>query len=276
MAAVIVDGKQIARDIVRELAVKVEKMSNKPRIDIFICAPNGAIKSFVARKRRTAKRIGIEFVEHLLENTVTTEEIQEEIEKVIPLSNGIVVQLPMPKHIDTEKLLNNLPTQLDVDVLGDHTFDAFVAGEVDYEPPVAGAVREILQRHDVETGGKDAVMIGRGKLVGLPTEVILDRLGCNVFEINRETPEDVKIQKIKDADIVVSGTGVANLVTPDMIKDNVVLIDAGTSGSKATLAGDIDYACEEKAGLFSRTPGGVGPITVAILFRNLMSGVLSK
>ncbi len=273
MTALIVDGKQIAQDIVSELTKKVNVMQVKPRIDIFVSAPNGAIKSFVVRKRRTASRIGVEFVEHLFEDSATTEEIQKEIEKILPLSHGIVVQLPMPPQIDSEKLINDLPANLDVDVLGDDTFDAFVAGNIDYEPPVAGAVREILQRHNIKTNGKNAVMIGRGKLVGMPTKTILERLGCNVFEINRSTPENLKKEKIKMADIVVSGTGVANLITPNMVKDGVVLIDAGTSGSKATLAGDIDYACEEKASLFSRTPGGVGPITVAILFRNLLLGI---
>ncbi len=272
MTAIIVDGKQIAREIVRELKEKVNITEKKPRIDIFICAPNGAIKSFVARKRRTAKRIGVEFVQHKFSDDATTEEIQNQIDSITNETNGIVVQLPMPAQIDTELLLNNLPKKLDVDVLGDHTFDAFVRGEVQHEPPVAGAVREILERHNVITDGKDTIMIGRGKLVGLPTEVILKRLGCEVFTAEVDTPKELVAQKLQEADIVVSGTGVHNLITPEKVKDGVVLLDAGTSGNKATLAGDISYNCEEKASLFSRTPGGIGPITVAILFRNLIAG----
>lgn len=268
----IVDGKQIARDIVSELKEQVETLPKPPRIDIFICAPNGAIKSFVARKRRTAKRIGVEFVEHKFEDDATTEQVQEAIDSIKEITNGIVVQLPMPNQIDTDKLLNNLPIDLDVDVLGDHTFEAFSAGTVAYEPPVAGAVREILERHNVKTENAKAVMIGKGKLVGMPTAVILERLGCEIFVADKETPQEVADQKILEADIVVSGTGVHNLITPERVKEAVVLLDAGTSGNKATLAGDISYECEDKASLFSRTPGGIGPITVAILFRNLLLG----
>ncbi len=276
MSAIIVDGKQIARDIVKELKEKVDMMQKKPRIDIFICAPNGAIKSFVARKRRTAHKIGVEFLEHKFEDDATTEEIQQQINSIKNKTNGIVVQLPMPTQIDTERLLNNLPKELDVDVLGDHTFDGFVSGEVHYEPPVAGAVREILERHGVKTGGTTAVMLGKGKLVGMPTEVILKKLGSEVFVADKDTTRDLLAEKLAKADIVVSGTGVHNLITPDRVKDGAVLLDAGTSGNKATLAGDISYDCEEKASLFSRTPGGIGPITVAILFRNLLSAPSAK
>lgn len=275
MTATIVDGKQIARDIVDELKQHVEALSKPLRIDIFVCAPNGAIKSFVARKRRTAKRIGVEFVEHKFDEDATTKQIQAGINAVKAETNGIVVQLPMPPQIDTDALLNSLPRGLDVDVLGGHTFEAFVAGEIDYEPPVAGAVREILERHNIKTVGKNAVMIGKGKLVGMPTEVILKRLGCEVFVADKDTLRETLARKLKEADIVVSGTGVHNLITPERVKEGVVLLDAGTSGNKATLAGDISYDCADKAALFSRTPGGIGPITVAILFRNLLLGASS-
>jgi len=267
----IINGKALAKDIARDLRSQIDKLSKKPRIDVFVCAPNGAIKSFVARKRRTAKRIGVEFIQHDFDSASTTEEIQNKIDEIISKTNGIVIQLPMPEHIDSEKLINNLPMDLDVDVLGDETFDAFTQNSILHEPPVAGAIREILERNNIETLNKKAVMIGKGRLVGAPTIVILERLGCEVFAIDIDTPKDVATEKIKEADIVVSGTGVANLITPEKIKDGVVLLDAGTSGNKATLSGDISYDCEEKAVLFSRTPGGIGPITVAILFRNLLS-----
>ena len=275
MTATIVDGKQIARDIAQELGRQVDAMSKPPRIDIFVCAPNGAIKSFVARKRRTAESIGVEFIRHDLPDTATTEDVQGEIDTIKDKTNGIVIQLPMPEHIDTETLLNNLPKNLDVDVLGDHTMQAFKDGEIQYEPPVAGAVREILERHNININDAKTVMIGKGKLVGMPTAIILSNMGANVFMIDKDTPKDIADAKILEADIVVSGTGVSNLVTPERVKEGVVLLDAGTSGNKATLAGDIDYACDEKATLFSRTPGGIGPITVAILFRNLLRSTTS-
>jgi len=271
MSAEIVNGKKIAKDIISELKKQVSNLKKVPRIDIFICAPNGAIKSFVARKRRTARRIGVNFIEHKLDKSASTGEIQKQIDSIAKDTTGIVVQLPMPEHIDTDKILDNLPMHLDVDVLGSHTFAAFSKGEIAYEPPVAGAVREILERAKVKTGSTKAVMIGKGRLVGEPTIIILKRLGAEVFAIDISTPKDIVAEKIKEADIVVSGTGVANLITPEKIKDGVVLLDAGTSGNKATLSGDISYDCEEKAVLFSRTPGGIGPITVAILFRNLLS-----
>ena len=272
----IVKGKKIARDIIREMKAEVENKKLTPRIDIFICAPNGAIESFVARKRRSAKRIGVQFVEHHLHESITTEEIQAQVSALHHKTNGIVIQLPMPEHIDTEKIINALPTTIDVDVLGEKTFTQFIQQQTPFEPPVAGAIREILERHSIETHSKKAVVVGKGKLVGLPTIIVLERLGCHVFAADSDTPTSEVAFHLKEADIIVSGTGVANLITPEKIKDGVVLLDAGTSGNKAVLAGDISYDCEDKATLFSKTPGGIGPITVAILYKNLIRATVQQ
>jgi len=270
----IVPGKKIAKEIINNLKTQFQTTSTPKRLDIFVCEPNGAIKSFVAKKRRIAKSVGVDFKEHYFDATTTTEEIQSTIDTVKHKTSGIVIQLPMPEHIDTTTLLNNLPLHLDVDVLGEHTFQAFQKDEISFEPPVAGAVREILERYTIPTEGAKAVMLGKGRLVGLPTTIILERLGCHVFVADHTTPQSELAYHLARADIICSGTGVANLITPEKIKEGVVLLDAGTSGSKATLTGDISYSCEDKARLFSRTPGGIGPITVAILFKNLVHNTM--
>ena len=271
MTATIVDGRAIAAEILAELKREIQEKGLTPRLDIFIVGKDSAIESFVARKRNSAKEIGVTFTEHRFPEETTQEELITAVKVVIEKTDGIVIQLPLPAHIDTKAALNTIPENLDVDVLTESGYEGFVTQKHDLEPPVGGAMREILERHNVQIAGKKVLVIGKGQLVGQPVIEYFKRQDLqNLFVADKSTTREDFLGYAASADIIVSGTGVAGLIKPEMIKDGVVLLDAGTSGSSKRVLGDITYECEDKASLFSKTPGGIGPITVAVLYKNLL------
>jgi methylenetetrahydrofolate dehydrogenase (NADP+)/methenyltetrahydrofolate cyclohydrolase len=180
--------------------------------------------------------------------------------------DAVIVQLPLPAEFDAQKILDAIPLEKDADVLSSQAYARFEAGG-GLVPPVAGAVMKILTHAGVSVAGKKAVVIGEGRLVGKPVAVALARAGAAVAKVSTSTQS--KDELYRDADIIVAGAGVAHLVTPDLVKEGVVLIDAGTSESNGSIAGDLDPACAAKASVFTPVPGGVGPVAVAILFRNV-------
>lgn len=273
MTAIIADGKAIAASIRDELAQKVALLSVPPTLAIVVVGENQVTNQFVASKKRFAEAIGVVFNETRVPETISQDELIALVHSVSKDADGVVVQLPLPAHIDTPTVLNAIDPEKDVDVLSDAAVEAFENDTTDVEPPVQGAVREILERHHVPVAGAKAVMVGKGRLVGAPTAHYLARAGADVFSVSKETPITERDEKLREADIVVSGAGVAELITPDLIKDGVALVDAGTSGAGRMVVGDIAHNCEQKASVFSKTPGGVGPITVAILFTNLLKTV---
>jgi 5,10-methylene-tetrahydrofolate dehydrogenase/methenyl tetrahydrofolate cyclohydrolase len=166
----------------------------------------------------------------------------------------VLVQLPHPQ---ADALLAQIPPDKDVDALG-------LAPKV--LAPVAGAVKEILARSDIEVRGKKAIVVGEGRLVGKPISRMLRDMGAEVSVV---TLEQGSLAELKDADIVVSGAGSPHLIQPEMLKPGVILIDAGTSESGGRMVGDCDPACADAASVFTPVPGGVGPVAVAMLFKNL-------
>ncbi len=233
----IVDGKQIAEDILSGLG---DSLRGK-KLGIVSSAGNPAVESYIARKSKVAERLGVEVVRGRLED-------------IAPMCSGVLVQLP---HPDADALIQNIPGHKDVDALGDHS---------PVLAPVAEAVREVLLREGVGVANKKAVVIGEGRLVGKPVAAMLREMGAEVFVVSLESGS---LTELKDADIVVSGAGSPHLIKPGMLRPGVVLIDAGTSEQGGRVVGDADPACAGVAGIFTPVPGGIGPIAVAMLFKNL-------
>jgi methylenetetrahydrofolate dehydrogenase (NADP+)/methenyltetrahydrofolate cyclohydrolase len=235
----IIDGKKIAEDILAEIG---DSLRGK-RLGIVVGSEDPATESFVRIKTRIASRLGVEV-------------IHGDLSGLVHSCDGIIVQLPIA---NADALLSQLPPDEDVDAMGP-------APRV--RPPVAGAVAEVLARHGVEVRGKKAVVVGAGRLVGQPCAALLRELGANVSVITTQTGS---LEELKTADTVVLGAGNPGLVKPEMLKQGVVLIDAGTSEAAGKLAGDADPACAEIASLFTPVPGGIGPIAVAMIFKNLLA-----
>ena len=237
----LVDGKKIAEDIIAGLG---ESLRGK-RLGMVVGSPDSATDSFIKIKSRVAQRLGVVVV-------------RGELEELIKTCDGVIVQLPIP---NSEALLAALPPKKDVDALG-------LAPLV--RAPVVGAIQEVLRLHEVNPSGKRVVVVGAGRLVGAPAAKLLRELGAEVSVI---TQTRGSLEQLKTADIVVLGAGEPGLIKPDMLKNGVVLIDAGTSDAGASasrrIAGDADPACAAVASVFTPVPGGIGPIAVAMIFKNL-------
>ncbi len=256
----IVDGKKIAEKIYSKIRNEVELLSHTPRLAIITCAPTFETQKYLDLKKKKATEVGIATgIIHLPEES-TTEDFQKIIAHTVSESDGIIVQLPLPQGIDIRVVLNTVPPSHDVDALNQESTHVL--------PPVVGAIEEILGTYEVSSFNKHVTILGSGRLVGVPASQWFESHGSYVSIVTKET-EDISFYT-KNADIIVCGTGVPGLLLPSMIKDGVMILDAGTSEERGLLKGDADPACAEKASLFTPVPGGIGPVTVAVLLRNLI------
>lgn len=259
----IADGRKIASDILAEVKARID--GSAPIVRAITVQPSPATESYLRIKTQRAAEGGMQLEVVKLPDDANEDTIIAAI--LAPNADAVIVQLPIPETLDLQKILNAIPLDKDADVLSDAAYARFENGEADaLTPPVAAGVLEILSRTGVVVKGKNVVVVGRGQLVGKPCAIALSRLGAEVTTINRETENPEELYKV--ADIIVSGVGKSYLVTPDVIREGVVLIDAGTSGANGAVSGDIDPACAEKASVFTPVPGGVGPVAVSCLFSN--------
>lgn len=264
----IVDGKKISSLIKEDIKKQIKDNSLEKSLAIFYVGENKIIDQFISVKNKFGTDVGIKVDVLKYSEDVTEDFLIEEIENKSPQYSGVVVQLPLPKSFNQMKILNSIPLDKDVDFLSDRKNEVFKKGDMAILPPVAGAVYEIFDFYDVDLKNKNIVVVGKGFLVGRPVIDLLKILGIQPTVVDIETEN--KSQIYKDADIIISGVGFPNLIKKEDIKDGCILIDAGTSSHKGVISGDISPDCLDKASLLSPVPGGVGPITVAVLFRNVL------
>lgn len=254
-----IDGKALARDIEAVLKNDIAACKRVPVLGILMIDPTPETESFVRIKKKKAQELGVTVIETELKAEAQEEEVVAALEDLVARSDGVVLQQPIPGHLNVDVLCNRIPPIKDIDGL--HTKSVHLS-------PVAGAVQEILKKYSVETEGVSAVVIGSGNLVGKPVATLLQKLGADVSIMTKETGIDAEI--LSQAKIVVSGAGSPRLITKNMVNKEMVLIDAGTSESGGSLVGDVDPECYEHVALISPVPGGVGPLTVISLFKNLI------
>lgn len=256
----IIDGKKIAQAIKGDLR---NRLAGKNLTVALVAVGIDAVgEKFISMKKQTAEGIGVTFKLFEYEKDAEYEDI-ELVVRDLSLNQGIqgiVVQLPLPESMKskTEFLLSLIPPEKDIDSLGP---------EAKVFSPVSVAVGKILELSGVELPGKKIAIVGKGKLVGLPTAKSLAFSGAEIYQLDRDSKDMNKV--LIEADIVISGAGRPGLIKPEMIKQGVVLIDAGTSESNGQVVGDIELSCADKASLFAPVPGGVGPVALACLFENL-------
>ncbi len=262
-----IDGAALAAEIAERLASEVAARHSPPRLIVFRVGDDAVSERFTRVKQKFARSVGAHFEEAHLSMDTSTETLRGMVAEV---NTPCVVQLPLPKHIDTTLVLNSIPTERDVDVLSNESYARFVLRKNPMTPPVAGAVRSILQHIGWELSGKSAVVVGRGRLVGMPVAEWLRQKGAKVEVADILTADIGALTRT--AQLIVSGAGTPHLITPDMVTDGTVLIDAGTSagaGHGGALSGDIEPDCYAKSSYYTPVPGGVGPLTVACLFENV-------
>lgn len=253
----IVDGKKIAGEIIDVLLLERAALPQVLQLGVLMGKSDAASASFVKIKERVAEKLGVLVARELVDGGTTTEQALEALQRLSKNCAGIIVQMPLPPQIDMAAILEALPSQQDVDAITDR--------QRVVRAPVAAAVSEVLARANVAARNKIAVVVGAGKLVGAPVAALLRELGADVSVV---TQNRGSLLDLKGADIVVLGAGEPNLIQPHMLKEGVVLLDAGTSEQLGKLAGDASPACAEVASVFTPVPGGMGPIAVAMLFKN--------
>lgn len=265
-----INGKEIAEEIKNTLKGRVAKFPRKPKLDIVYVGKNPLIEEFLRIKRRVGESIGAETNLHHFPSSVSQKTLIEEIQKIAvdKNSNGMIVQLPLPPNFDIEMILDTIPTEKDVDVLSRKNLELFGNGKLSIAPPVVGAIIEILKQNKVSVAGKNAVVLGNGRLVGKPAVAWFKQNGAIVTVLDKIDGDPTAF--LQKADIIVSGTGSPRIIKPEMIREGVILLDAGASEDAGEIRGDADYACSDKCAIFTPVPGGIGPITVALLFKNLL------
>ncbi|MGE5541266.1 MAG: tetrahydrofolate dehydrogenase/cyclohydrolase catalytic domain-containing protein [Bacillota bacterium] len=260
----IVDGKAIAKDLLAQVREEVDALGRTPVVRAIVVAPSAATESYLRIKERAAGDAGMH-LELVRLDDGTTEEVMHAV--ALPGADAVIVQLPLSAAIDTTSVLDAIPVEFDADMLSTAARTGFERGDVGaLLPPVVGAIAEILARTNTDPEGKRVVIIGQGWLVGEPASVWFRQIGAEVTTMTRH---NLDLGLLKEADIVVLGAGSPGLVKPEHLKEGVVLIDAGTSESDGAIVGDADPACAEKASVFTPVPGGVGPMAVACLFKNV-------
>jgi len=256
----IVDGRAIAEDIYEGLKREVHALGRAPVLSIITCSPNFETKKYLELKRKKAAAIGIETALMELAVDCSTDDARRAAEGAASTADGVIVQLPFPSGVDIASVLAAVPTSCDVDALNPETTAV--------HSPVVAACEELLMRGGVAVKGTSAVVVGQGRLVGIPVAKWLEAEGACVTVYSEKSAVDTSV--LQAADIIISGAGDPGFLKPDMIKEGVVIIDAGTSEEGGELRGDADPACAKKAALFTPVPGGVGPVTVAMLLKNVV------
>jgi len=273
----IVDGNKIADKIINQASETVARLKingKTPRLGVILVGENKASDTYVKKKEQACKKAGVDFVIEKFSEDITTADLIKETKDLQDkqVLSGLIVQLPLPEHIDSKQVLNTIDPMIDVDCLTEVNLGKLVSGNFDIIPPTPGAILEILEEHDIELKGKNVAIVGAGALVGRPLANILIHKEATVTITHEETVGLSEI--LSSADIVITGVGKNNLINATMIKPRSVIIDAGICFVDDKLCGDIDFdSVKEKASVVTCTPGGVGPVTVAKLIENTVKGI---
>lgn len=283
MSAKIISGIEVAKAIREELKQEVAELKDKhnvvPGLVTILVGEDPASQSYVAAKNKTAKELGIYSEQITLPADTPEADLLQLVDKCNkdPKINGILVQLPLPKHIDEAKVLYAIDPEKDVDGFHPVNVGKMVLGEQCFLPCTPHGILELLKRSGVETSGAEVVVIGRSNIVGKPiANLMLQKreAGNATITLCHTRTKDIAAHT-RRADIIIAAVGVPNMVTADMVKDGVAVIDVGVNrigmsdSGKAILAGDVDFASvKEKAACITPVPGGVGPMTITMLMKN--------
>ncbi|MFA6397888.1 MAG: bifunctional 5,10-methylenetetrahydrofolate dehydrogenase/5,10-methenyltetrahydrofolate cyclohydrolase [Candidatus Paceibacterota bacterium] len=267
----IIDGKKIRDRIKISLKKEIAFIKRPIILSIISVSSNPISSQFINLKEKFGKEIGVSVKVFNFPEKIKEKLLKEKIRKISINSDGVIIQLPIPKNFSTDEILNCIPIDKDIDVLSKKSNKIFASGRLKILPPVVGAIKEVLVDSKISLEGKKIALVGRGRLVGGPLSSWLkyQKFNSTIFDKGDSL-------NLKNFDIIISGTGEPNLIKKEMIKDDTILIDVGTSELFGKTCGDIDPGCAKKSSLFTPVPGGVGPITIAMIFRNLLTCIKNK
>lgn len=269
MTAAVIDGKAVAEKIRQMIKTEVAGLKEKPGLAAILVGENPASKVYVNIKRKTCDEVGIYSELYKLPEETTEKELLQLIEKLNTSEkiHGILVQLPLPPQLNEGKILAAVALEKDVDGFSPVNIGKLMAGKEAAVPCTPKGVMRLLEEYGIEISGKNAVVIGRSNIVGKPAALMLLNRNATVTVCHSKTKN--LAQHTKTADILVVAAGKPMLVTAEMVKDGAAVIDVGINRVGRKLVGDVDYErVKEKASHITPVPGGVGPMTVAMLLEN--------
>ncbi|MBG37740.1 MAG: bifunctional 5,10-methylene-tetrahydrofolate dehydrogenase/5,10-methylene-tetrahydrofolate cyclohydrolase [Flavobacteriales bacterium] len=283
---ILLDGKKTSNDIKDEIAQEVKKIisngGKKPHLAAILVGNNGASETYVNAKVKACERVGFESTLIRLDEDVEEEKLISQIIEVNEndLIDGLIVQLPLPDHIDEKKIINTISLSKDVDGFHPTNIGNMTLNLPCFIPATPAGIIELIKRYDIETVGKNCVVIGRSHIVGLPISILMARNtypGNSTVTILHSRSKNIK-EICQKADILIVALGKANFVTSEMIKKGACIIDVGITrvSSEKTksgwkLLGDVDFHnVQEKVNYITPVPGGVGPMTIAMLLKNTL------
>lgn len=282
----ILDGKKVSNEIKEEIAAEVAKMKERgekvPHLAAVLVGNDGASLTYVGSKVRSCKRVGFESTLVQMPNTTSELELLKKIEE---LNNdddidGFIVQLPLPKQIDTQKVIMAVDPDKDVDGFHPTNFGKMALDMSTFIPATPYGILELIERYGVETQGKHTVVIGRSHIVGRPMSILMGRKGFpgnSTVTLTHSRTKNIT-QIISQADIIISALGKPKFLKAEMVKDDAVVIDVGitrvpdeTKEKGYYITGDVDFEnVKKKASFITPVPGGVGPMTIAMLLKNTL------
>ena len=282
----LLDGKKTADDIKNEIAAEVQSIKaaggKVPHLAAVIVGTNGASLTYVGSKVKSCQQIGFDSTLVALPETITEVELLDKIKELNDDDNldGFIVQLPLPKHIDEQKILMAIDPDKDVDGFHPTNFGKMALDMETFIPATPFGIMQLLERYKVETAGKHTVVIGRSHIVGRPMSILMSRKGNpgdSTVTLTHSRTKNIA-EFTKNADIIITALGVPNYLKADMVKEGVVVIDVGITrvddASKPkgyAITGDVDFdGVSKKASFITPVPGGVGPMTIAMLLKNTL------
>ena len=282
----LLDGKKIAEDIKDEITIEVNLMKSRgekaPHLAAIIVGTDGASLTYVGSKVKACEKVGFDSTLVQMESTISEAELLEKIQELNQNDaiDGFIVQLPLPKQIDTQKVLMAVDPSKDVDGFHPENFGKMAQEMESFIPATPHGIMELLERYKVETAGKHTVVIGRSNIVGRPMSILMSRKGYpgdSTVTLTHSRTKNIE-QFTKQADIIITALGVPNYLKADMVKDGVVIIDVGITRVEDSsypkgyvITGDVDFdSVAPKSSFITPVPGGVGPMTIAMLMKNTL------
>lgn len=270
---IILDGKSFAAEFRAKIASKVEKLKNDfnvtPGLAVVIIGDDAASQIYVRNKIKACEAAGMRSFTVRLSSDVTQAEAEEAVKELAERDDvdGLMVQMPLPKHLNSDKILKLIPTEKDVDGLCAENLGKLLVGEDALISCTPNGIIELLKGYDINLSGKHAVVLGRSNMVGKPISILLQKENCTVTMCHSKTVE-VKRYTLQ-ADVIIAAIGKANYLTADMVKDGAVVVDVGINRVDGKIYGDVDFEnVKNKASYITPVPGGVGPMTVTMLLHN--------
>ena len=276
MSAIILDGKKLSEKILSDLKKEISEINRPIELAIVLVGNNPASLAYTKRKQKIGEELGIKVKIYKYEENISTRKLREEINKLNKNKKikGIIAQLPLPNHINTESMLDAIKAKKDIDVLGRESVGRLYKNKSKILPPTVAGIKKLLDEYKIKYKGKNVAIVGYGSLVGKPASMVFANEGASIFVLRSSTKNKNKL--LREADIIISGVGKPNLITKKDVKKGVIIMDAGMSEQNGKLVGDVADEVKKIAKYITPVPGGVGPMTVAMLFWNLLELVKNR